>query len=66
MTFSKKYHQHVRNAVLNVCAKYVPVGGKSGKWEGYYGDKNYLDMSFDVKRPSNFHEGLKTSAVNCR
>ena len=26
--FPKKYHQHVRNAVLAVCAKPVPVWGK--------------------------------------
>ena len=23
-------------------------GAKVGKWEGYYGDKNYLDMFFVV------------------
>ena len=28
------YHQHVRNAVLDVCAKSVPVWGKSGEIRG--------------------------------
>ena len=23
-------------------------GAKVGKWEGYYGEKNYLDMSFKI------------------
>ena len=32
--FKKIYHQHVRNAVLDVCAKSVPVWGKSGEMRG--------------------------------
>ena len=28
--FKKKYDLHVRNSVLNVCEKYVPVWGKKG------------------------------------
>ena len=32
--FQKKYYQHVRNAVLDVCAKSVPVWGKSGEMRG--------------------------------
>ena len=28
--FKRKYYQHVKNAVLNVCAKYVSVWGKGG------------------------------------
>ena len=33
--FQKKtYYQHVRNAVLDVCAKSVPVCGKSGEMRG--------------------------------
>ena len=27
-------------------------GAKVGKWEGYYGEKNYLDMSFDLNTAS--------------
>ena len=42
----KKYYQHVRNAVLAVCAKPVPVCGKRGETRGYYWKKNYLDMPF--------------------
>ena len=32
--FKKIYNQHVRNAVLDVCAKSVPVRGKSGEMRG--------------------------------
>ena len=32
--FKKKYYQHVRNAVLDVCATSVPVWGKSGEMRG--------------------------------
>ena len=32
--FQKKYYQHVRNAVLDVCAKSVPVWGKSEEMRG--------------------------------
>ena len=39
------YHQHVRNAVLDVCAKSVPVWGKSGEMRGLLWGENYLDMS---------------------
>ena len=48
MHLLKKYYQYVRNAVFNVCAKHVPVWGKrgGGEREGYYGETNYLDMSF--------------------
>ena len=38
------YYQHVRNAVLDVCAKSVPVWGKSGEMRGLF--KGYPDMSF--------------------
>ena len=49
MHLSKKiYYQHVRNAVLDVCAKSVAVWAKEGKSEGYYGEKNYLAMSFAI------------------
>ena len=35
MHFIKQiYHQHVKNAVLDVCAKSVPVWGKSGEMRG--------------------------------
>ena len=45
------YYQHVRNAVLDVCAKSVSVWGESEEMRGllpggYYGENNYLDMSF--------------------
>ena len=32
--FQKQYYQHVRNAVLDVCAKSVPVWSKSGEMRG--------------------------------
>ena len=32
--FFFKYYQHVRNAVLDVCAKSVPVWGKRGEMRG--------------------------------
>ena len=32
--FIQIYHQHVRNAVLDVCAKSVPVWGKRGEMRG--------------------------------
>ena len=32
--FNKIYYQHVRNAVLDVFAKSVPVWGKSGEMRG--------------------------------
>ena len=28
--FKTKYYQHVKNSVLNVCSKHVPVWGKGG------------------------------------
>ena len=46
MHLFQKNYQPVRNNVLAVCAKPVPVWGKKGKLEGNYGEKNYLDMSF--------------------
>ena len=46
--FKKKIcYQHVRKAVLDVCAKSVPVWGKSAEMRGLLREKNYLDMSFD-------------------
>ena len=42
----KIYHKYVRNAVLDVCAKSVPVWGKSVEMRGLLGEQNYLDMSF--------------------
>ena len=46
--FKKIYYQHVRNAVLDICAKSVPVWGKSGEMRGLLpgSEKNYLGMSF--------------------
>ena len=44
--FKKINHQHFRNAVLDVCAKSVPVWDKSGEMRGLLRGKNYLDMSF--------------------
>ena len=32
--FKKIYYQHVRNAVLDVCAKSVPVWKKGGEMRG--------------------------------
>ena len=34
------YYQHARNAVLDVCAKSVPVWGKSGEMRGLLRDKS--------------------------
>ena len=34
VSFSKKYYQHVRNAVLDVCAKPVPVWDKRREMKG--------------------------------
>ena len=51
ITFWKQmYHQHVSNAVLDVCAKSVPVRGKSGEMRG-------LDMSFSATKDILFLTG---------
>ena len=44
--FKKIYYQHVRNAVLAVCAKPVPVLGRRREIRGLLRGESYLDMSF--------------------
>ena len=44
--FKNIYYQYVWNAVLDVCAKSVPVWFKSGKMRGLLRGENDLDMSF--------------------
>ena len=61
----KKYYWHVRNAVLDVCAKPVPVWGKMGEWEGYYGEKTYLDMSFDFQITKDMTISSESLIINC-
>ena len=50
VSVSKKYiyiyYQYVRNAVLDFCAKSVPVWGKRGEMRGLLRGEIYLDMSF--------------------
>ena len=49
------YHQHVRNAVLDVCAKSVPVWGKNGEMRGLFtGRKNISTCPFIVIDISDF------------
>ena len=48
--FKRKYHKHVRNAVLNVCAKYVPVWGKGGNGRVITGTYCLTKISIRAKR----------------
>ena len=47
--FQKIYCQHVRNAILAVCAKPVPVWGKRGEMKGLLREENYFDMASATK-----------------
>ena len=66
--FKKKYYQHVRNAVLAVCAKPVPVWGKRGETRGLLRGKNYLDMSSKIHRFFFFSVNRisSSSLLNCK
>ena len=55
----KIYYQHVRNAVLDYCAKSVPVWGKSGQMRELLRGKNYLDMSSLNRYNSGTRRDLK-------